>query len=94
MSLSRPTGSGRARLLSRSAKVLTAVTGLATLGGWPARGKITTTLYSTKKRPEVHYKIPKRPYSVNTLECRAEPEPECAGRVAREGEADLAAWSK
>ena len=39
MSLGRPTGSGRARLLSRSAKVLTAVTGLATLGGWPARGK-------------------------------------------------------
>ena len=36
MSLGRPTGSGRARLLSRSAK---AVTGLATLGGWPARGK-------------------------------------------------------
>ena len=39
MSLGRPTGSGRARLLSRSAKLLTAVTGLATLGGWPARGK-------------------------------------------------------
>ena len=37
MSLGRPTGSGRARLLSRPAKVLTAVTGLATLGGWPAR---------------------------------------------------------